>query len=279
MYRSPWTRISKHVVIIIIGLFMLYPLLWMVSSSFNQDTYIFKDTSFFPNAPTILNYVHGWAGLSGVSFGRFLLNSLFIALMCIIGNLFSCSLAAYAFARLNFRFKNMWFAVMLMTLMLPFQVTLIPQYIVFHRLGWVNTYWPLILPKFLGVEGFFIFLLVQFMRTIPRELDEAAVIDGCGSFKLYWHVILPLSLPALITTTIFTFIWTWNDYFSQLIYISNLHLYTAAVALRQFVDATGNTSWGALFSMATLSLIPLFVVFIFFQKYLIEGITSGSVKG
>lgn len=272
-------RIVRHIIIIIVAVVMLYPLLWMLGSSFNQNSQIFKDTSLFPNAPTLINYVQGWAGLSNVTFGRFFLNSFFIVAMCIIGNVLSCSMAAYAFARLNFAFRGTLFGMMFLTLMLPFHVTLIPQYILFDHLGWINTYWPLILPKFLGVEGFFIFLMVQFMRNIPRELDEAARVDGCGPIKMYWYLMLPLALPALITTTIFTFIWTWNDYFSQLIYISNSNLYTVALALRQFVDATGQTSWGGLFAMSTLSLVPLFLVFIFFQKYLVEGITVGGVKG
>ncbi|MFB5188827.1 carbohydrate ABC transporter permease [Alicyclobacillus fastidiosus] len=272
-------RIVRHIIIIIVAVVMLYPLLWMLGSSFNQNSQIFKDTSLIPNAPTLINYVQGWAGLSNVTFGRFFLNSFFIVAMCIIGNVLSCSMAAYAFARLNFAFRGTLFGMMFLTLMLPFHVTLIPQYILFDHLGWINTYWPLILPKFLGVEGFFIFLMVQFMRNIPRELDEAARVDGCGPIKMYWYLMLPLALPALITTTIFTFIWTWNDYFSQLIYISNSNLYTVALALRQFVDATGQTSWGGLFAMSTLSLVPLFLVFIFFQKYLVEGITVGGVKG
>ncbi|WP_083516873.1 carbohydrate ABC transporter permease [Alicyclobacillus shizuokensis] len=258
---------------------MIYPLLWMLGSSFNQENQIFRDNFFIPSMPTLANYVEGWAGLSGIGFDRFFLNSFFIVAMSIIGNLISCSMAAYAFARLNFRLRRFLFAVMLVTLMLPFHVTVIPQYILFHKLGWINTYWPLIVPKFLGVEGFFIFLMIQFMRGIPKELDEAARVDGCGPVRMYFFVILPMTVPALVTTTIFTFIWTWNDYFSQLLYISSTNLYTVALALRQFVDVTGQSSWGPLFAMATLSLVPLFIIFIFFQKYLIEGITAGSVKG
>jgi len=258
---------------------MLYPLLWMLSSSFNENTQIFKNTSFFPNAPTLENYAQGWFGFSGVSFSRFFANSFLIVALCIVGTNLSCSMAAYAFARLSFAFRKFFFAVMLMTLMLPFQVTLIPQYILFHRLGWVNTYWPLILPKFLGVEGFFVFLIVQFMRNIPRELDEAAKLDGCSPYRMYGLLLLPLVLPALVTTTIFTFIWTWNDYFSQLIYISDISLYTVGLALRQFIDVTGQSSYGALFAMSILSLIPLFAIFILFQKFLIDGITAGGVKG
>ena len=140
----------------------------------------------------------GWSGLQ-VSFGKFFLNSLIVSLCCVVGNVLSCSLTAYAFARLEFRGQNFWFALMLGTLMLPYHVTLIPQYILFLNLGWVDTFLPLVVPKFLAVDAFFIFLMVQFFRGIPRELDEAAMIDGCGPWRIYWKIILPLSLPVLAT--------------------------------------------------------------------------------
>ncbi|MFC0272637.1 carbohydrate ABC transporter permease [Metabacillus herbersteinensis] len=272
-------NIVLHVLIIGIGIIMLYPLLWMVSSSFKEGTEIFKNVSFLPTKVTFENYLQGWAGLSGIQFSRFFLNTFTLVFFCIIGNVISCSMAAYAFARLDFSLKKVLFAIMLVTMMLPFHVTVIPQYIMFNKLEWINTYIPLILPKFLAVDGFFIFLMVQFIRSIPRELDEAAKIDGCGPIRMYYSLIMPLALPAVITTIIFTFIWTWNDFFSQLLYISDIKLYTVALGLRMFLDATGQNSWGALFAMSTLSLIPLFIIFIFFQKYLIEGITTGGVKG
>jgi multiple sugar transport system permease protein len=268
-----------HLVIIAIGFIMLVPLLWLVSSSFKPQTEIFKDVSFLPTQFTLENYTQGWVGLSGIGFDQFFLNTFFLVSLCIIGNVIACSMAAYAFARLEFDLRKMWFAIMLGTMMLPFHVTVIPQYIIFNKLGWINTYWPLILPKFLAVEGFFVFLIVQFIRSIPRDLDEAVKIDGCGPIKMYLYLIMPLALPAIITTTIFTFIWTWNDFFGQLLYISNIKLYTVALGLRMFLDAMGQNSWGALFAMSTLSLIPLFAVFIFFQRYLIEGITTGGLKG
>jgi len=277
-FSKKLTAVLRHVLIIAVGLIMLYPLLWMVSSSFKEGTEIFKGSSFFPSRFILDNYIQGWSGLSGVTFGKFFLNTFFIVGVGIVGTVLSCSMAAYAFARLNFAFKNVLFAIMLVTLMLPFHVTLIPQYIIFNKLEWVNTYWPLILPKFFG-EGFFIFLMVQFIRSIPGELDQAAKIDGCGPIRIYWTLIMPLALPAIVTTMIFSFIWTWNDFFGQLLYISDINMYTVSLGLRMFVDAMGNTSWGAMFAMSTISLIPLFVIFIFFQKYLIEGIAAGGLKG
>lgn len=280
--RIIWAKRSEfltHFFIILFGLLMVYPLLWMLSASFKTDSEIFQGLNFLPQKPTFQNYVFGWRGVSGYSFGRFFLNSIFIAAMGIVGNVISCSMAAYAFAKLEFRLKKPLFAIMMLTLMLPFHVKLIPQYIVFNKIGWVNTYLPLILPKFFAVEGFFIFLLVQFMRTMSNELLEAPLIDGCGTFRIYFNFVLPLSMPALVTVAIFTFIWTWNDFLSQLIYLSKPATFTVSLALRMFVDATGHSSWGSLFAMSILSLIPLFAIFVGFQRYLIEGITTGSLKG
>lgn len=271
-----------HIIIISFGVVMLYPLIWMINASFRPEVEIFSETSLFSNLfclnLTLNNYIIGWQGIAGNSFGRFLLNSGFIALMGIIANVLSCSMAAFAFSKLEFRFKKILFWVMLTTLMLPFHVRLIPQYILFHRLGWIDTYLPLIIPRFFAVEGFFVFLLVQFMRGISNELLEAPRIDGCGTFQIYLNFIIPLSIPSLITVSILTFIWTWNDFFSQLIYISTPANFTVALALRMFVDPTGRSTWGALFAMSTISLLPLMFVFIAFQRYLLEGITSGGIK-
>jgi ABC-type sugar transport system, permease component len=264
---------------LVFGLILLYPFLWMISSSFKYDNEIFQGTSFVPEVFRTSNYIEGWAGVGGVSFTRFFLNSLFLVGINIIGNVISCSLTAYAFAKREFRLKKIWFTLMLGTMMLPLHVTLIPQYVMFNELGWINTFLPLIVPNFFAMQGFFIFMMTQFMRGIPKEIDEASIMDGCGAWVHYTKIILPMSLPAIITTCIFTFIWTWNDFFSQMIYITNVDSFTISLALRQFVDAVGGSSWGALFAMSTLSLIPLFLIFVFLQKYLIEGVTAGSVKG
>jgi multiple sugar transport system permease protein len=272
-------RLLLHLLIVAGCLIMVYPLLWMLASSFKPNTQIFANTSLIPQAFTLENYRIGWRGLSGNTFGRFFLNTFLLVALNIAGTLISCSMAAYAFGRLQFALKKMWFAVMLLTMMLPFHVVVIPQYIMFNWLGWINTYLPLTVPKFFGVEAFFIFLIVQFIRSLPQELDQAAKIDGCGPAKMYVHLILPLTLPALATAAIFTFIWTWNDFFSQLLYLSDIKRYTVALALRMFTDSSGDSAWGALFAMSILSLVPVFAMFIFFQKYLIEGIAAGGVKG
>jgi len=268
-----------HLFLLIGSLIMLYPLLWMLAASFKLPNNIFNDAGLLSESYTLANYVRGWQGVSDISFAVFYKNSFTISGLSIIGTLLSCSMAAYAFARLKFKFRYVLFAVMLVTMMLPTHVTLIPQYIIFHKLGWVNTFFPLIVPKFTAIDGFFIFLLIQFIRGLPSELDQAATVDGCGPIQIYLRIILPLSVPALATCAIFTFIWTWNDFFSNLLYLNTTSMYTVSLALRAFLDAEGQSLWGPLFSMSLVSLIPVFLIFIFFQKYLIEGITTGGVKG
>lgn len=265
--------------VLFVGAFvMLYPLLWMISSAFKPTEIIFREVSIIPTEVTLENFMEGWQGISGVSFTTFFSNSFIIVGLCIVGNVITCSMAAYAFARLNFSLKTLLFALMLGSIMLPYHVLLIPQYLIFNYLGWVDTFLPLFIPKFLATDAFFIFLMVQFVRGIPRELDNAARIDGCGPVQIFSRIIFPLMLPAIVTTAIFTFIWTWNDFFSQYIYLSNPNLWTVSLALRGFLDAMGESQWGAMFAMSLLSIVPIFIFFIAFQKLLIEGIATTGIK-
>jgi multiple sugar transport system permease protein len=256
---------------------MLYPLLWMVTSSLRPNDEIFTSPGLLIDTFDLSHYPDGWNALSK-PFGSYLLNSALVVLGSVVGNLVSCSMAAYAFARLRFRAKTVAFAAMLLTIMLPVHVLIIPQYVMFAQLGWINTYLPLIVPKLLATDAFFVFLMVQFVRGIPRELDEAARIDGAGHARIFLQVILPLMVPALATTTIFTFIWTWNDFFSQLIFVTDPDLYTVPVALRQFIDAQSQSDFGALFAMSVVSLIPVFLVFLFGQRFLLRGIATTGGK-
>ncbi|MFC7534913.1 carbohydrate ABC transporter permease [Actinoplanes sp. GCM10030250] len=269
--------VAKHAGLLLLTLVMLYPVLWMVVSSLRPNNEIFRSPGIVLTDLELHNYGQGWDALSS-PFGHFLMNSAIVVIGCIIGNLVSCSMAAYAFARLEFTGKRLWFAVMLGTIMLPIHVLIVPQYIMFSNLGWVNTFLPLIVPKLLATDAFFVFLMVQFIRGLPRELDEAARIDGAGHPRIFLQVILPLMLPALATTTIFTFIWTWNDFFSQLIYLTDPDMYTVPVALRSFVDSTVATSWGSMFAMSVVSLLPIFLAFLIGQRYLIKGIATTGIK-
>ncbi|GFJ90932.1 hypothetical protein Prum_045740 [Phytohabitans rumicis] len=205
-----------------------------------------------------------------------------VALLTVVGNAASCLVAAYAFARLRFPLRGFWFAIMIGTLLLPQHVLTVPQYILFKQLGWVGGDWPyvpLVVPQFLATEAFFVFLMVQFMRGIPRELDEAAKIDGATPFGIFRYVILPLSRPALVTTAIFSFIWTWNEFFRQLVYLSQLQDYTLPVAMTLFIDSSGQSSIGPMFAMSVLSLLPVFLFFVAFQRMLVEGINTSGIKG
>jgi multiple sugar transport system permease protein len=280
--RAPARRVTPkqilaHIVIIALAVVMIYPPLWMLSSAFKPNQLIFSEPGLWPRQITFENFAQGWLAL-GIPFSRFFFNSAVIAVLSVIGNLFSCSLAAYAFARLEFRFKPVLFALMLGTIMLPFQVVLVPQYILFHTLGWTNTVLPLVVPKFLAVDAFFVFLLVQFIRGLPRELDDAATVDGCGPFGVFWRIIFPLLRPALAVTAVFTFIWTWNDFLGPLIYLTDTDNYTVPIALNAFLDSTGTSNWGAMFAMSILSLVPLFLVFAFAQKQLVQGIATTGLK-
>lgn len=269
----------RHLVLIALAVLMFYPILWMTGASFRTDSAI-TDPGLWPGENfTLEGYRIGLEGVGGVPFTRYLLNSAFVALGCVLGNVIACSLTAYAFARINFRFKNVMFVLMLGTLMLPQHVILVPQYIMFRELGWVDTYIPFILPKVLATDAFFVFLLTQFFRGIPRELDDAARIDGCGHGRIFLQVILPLAKPALATAAIFSFIYSWNDFFTPLIYLIDPNLYTVPLGLRAFIDTTSASSFNALFAMSIVSLIPVVAVFIAFQKLLVAGIATTGLKG
>jgi multiple sugar transport system permease protein len=256
---------------------MLYPLLWLLSSSFKPTEVIFREPSLLPSKVQFDNYTDGWTALAH-PFQHYLLNSAVIAVLAIVGNLLTCSLAAYAFARVEFPLKKLWFALMLGTIMLPIHVLIVPQYVLFSKLDWINTILPLVVPKFLAHDAFFVFLMVQFIRGLPRELDEAARLDGCGHFRIYARIVMPLCLPALATSAVFTFIWTWNDFFSQLIFLTDPDKYTVPVALRSFMDAQSGTSWGPLFAMSVVALVPIFGFFLAGQRYLTRGIATTGLK-
>lgn len=275
--RAVAISLLKHAGLILVSLVMIYPLLWLVVSSFKPNAEIFRDLSLWTSNPTLENYVNGWNDLQH-PFGVFLTNSAILSGVAIIGNLISCSLAAYAFGRLRFRGKNLLFAIMLGGIMLPFQVVLVPQFTIFRELGWINTFLPLLVPKFLATEAFFIFLMVQFIRGLPKEIFEAAKIDGAGHFRTYAQITLPLMVPALATTSIFTFIWTWGDFFGPLLYLRLPELFPVSVALKGFIDAQAASDFGSMFAMSVVSLVPLFIIFLVGQRYLIKGFATSGIK-
>ena len=278
--RQEWLRtLVYHSGVGALGFVMLYPILWLFGSSFKGPTEVWIDVvSLIPRHFTPQNYVNGWAGFGGITFATFYRNSLIYAGVGTVAAVMSSAVVAYGFARIRFAGRGFWFTCMLLTLMLPYQVVIIPQYVFFTKLNLVNTFYPLLLPRFFGM-AFFIFLIMQFIRGIPRELDEAAELDGCSQFGIFVRIILPLIRPALITATIFSFYWTWEDFLTPLVYLNEPKLYTVSVALRSFADASGATDWGAIFAMSALSLVPVFVVFVVFQRYLVQGISTTGMKG
>lgn len=275
--KQTLVSLAKHLGLIALSLLMIYPLIWLVVSSLRPSDEIFRDPSIVLNDLTFDNYVTGWDALRH-PFTLYLFNTAVLVLGAIIGNLVSCSMAAYAFARLQFRGRTLFFAAMLATIMLPIHVVIVPQYVIFSQLGWTNTFLPLLVPKFLATEAFFVFLMVQFIRALPKELDEAARIDGAGHLRIFLQVILPLMVPALATTAIFTFIWTWSDFFGQLIYLTSQENFTVSLALRQFLDASSSSNFGGMFAMSVVSLVPLFIAFLLGQRYLVKGIATTGIK-
>jgi len=258
---------------------MVYPALWMLSSSFKQPWEIFGDIlNLIPKEPTLNNYKEGWQGFGGITFATFFKNSFIIAGLNTIGTVISSTIVAYGLSRIPFPGRRIIFTTVILTLMLPMQVQIVPRYILFSKIGWINTFYPLIVPAFLG-GPFFIFMVMQFIRGIPKELDESAFIDGADRIKIFYHIILPNLKPVITTAAIFAFYWTWNDFMGPLVYLNSPEKYPVSVALRAFSDPSAVTNWGAVFAMSTLSLIPVLVIFVLFQKYIVQGVTTTGLRG
>lgn len=269
-----------HVLVFLGGIVMIYPLLWMVMSSFKETSTVFTTaSSLIPEKFILENYANGWKGFAGVSFATFFKNSFFIAVTATFGTLVSSAVVAYALKRLNFRLRGVLFICVLSTMMLPAQILMIPQYLWYNQLGWTGTYLPMILPYWFATQGFFVYLIMNFIEGIPKDLDEAAKIDGCSYYGIFVKIIMPLIVPSLLTSAIFSFIWRWDDYLSALLYINKTKMYPVAMALKNFCDPGSSSDYGAMFAMSTLSIVPAIVIFLIFQKSLVEGIASSGIKG
>ncbi|TBL70415.1 carbohydrate ABC transporter permease [Paenibacillus thalictri] len=267
----------NHTLLLVLSLFMLYPVLWWIGASLKKTSEMVLPT-IWPETPMWSNFSKGWNFSADYSFTTFFANTLMMEFWNVLGAVITSSLVAYGFGRLRFKLRGFWFSVLLLTMMLPGQVTIIPQYIFYNNLGLVDSYVPLILPHFFGGGAFFVFLLVQFIRSIPRELDEAAHMDGASVYGIYLRIIFPLIKPALVTVAIFTFIWSWDDFFGQLLYLSSIEKYTVGLGLRMFVDQF-EIQWGQLLAMSLLSIVPSVIVFFLAQKHFVEGIATTGIKG
>ncbi|QAY66036.1 carbohydrate ABC transporter permease [Paenibacillus protaetiae] len=267
-----------HLFVGLLAIVMVYPVIWLLVSSFKKSSTIFTtSTSLIPHPWVWENYKLGWSGASDISFGHYIYNSLEIVIISTIGAVLSSAFIAFGFARLKFVGRGVWFGIMMVTLMLPHDVVLVPQYILFSKLHWLGSIKPIVVPQFFGIP-FFIFLMVQFIRSIPRELDEAATIDGVGKFGLFFRIIIPLIVPSLATAAIFSFYWRWEDLMGPLLYLNKPSSYTVSLGLKMFLDSEGLSNWGAMFAMSIVSLLPVLLVFFLFQKYIVEGISTSGLK-
>lgn len=272
--------VAFHAVALAVTAIVLYPGLWMIASSFKPNSEIGgTNTSLWSNNFSFDNFITAMEGIGGVTTLQFFTNSLVLAIGAVVGTVLSASVSAYAFARINFPGRGIFFGMMIATLLLPFHVVIIPQYIIFQQLGLVDTYIPLLIGKFLAADAFFVFLMVQFMRGLPTELDEAARIDGAGHARIFGSIMLPLMKPALISTSIFSFIWSWNDFLGPLLYLNTPEKYPLPLALRLFVDQTQSSDYGAMIAMSVLALLPVLIFFLIFQRYIVEGVSTQGLKG
>lgn len=272
-------KIAAYIFLSLLGLVMVYPLLWLFASSFRTNQEIFTSLGLIPGELVTDAYARGWQGSGQYSYGTFFINTFLMVIPTVLGTIVSSALVGYGFARFRFPFKKLLFILMISQLMLPNAVIIIPRYILFRSLGWLNTYLPFIVPAMFATYSFFIFMMVQFIRGIPRELDESAYIDGCNSFTIFTRIMLPLLKPALFSAGIFQFIWRWNDFLNPLIYINSVKKYPLSLALRMSMDITDAISWNQLMAMSLLTMIPPILIFFFAQRYFVEGITTTGLKG
>jgi multiple sugar transport system permease protein len=274
--RGRFTTALRYAVLSALAVLFAAPFLWMLSVSLTPaDQVLDRNRPFIPSDPAWRNYVEA---LTVLPFHVFFRNTLIVALLCVVGQTFSAAMVAFAFARLRFRFREPLFILVLSTMLLPPQVTMIPTFILWTIPGWIDSLKPLIIPAFFGGGAFFIFLLRQFFLTIPTELEDAARIDGCGNFRIFWHVALPLARPALATVALFSFVFHWNDFLGPLIYTQTLEKKTLAVGLSAFKTLHG-TEYHLLMAASVAVLAPVILIFFLAQRYFVESIATTGVKG
>lgn len=269
----------RYSVLILFGLIMVYPLIWMIGASFKTNSEMFSSPSFWPKEPTIKGFVDGWRTSTPYTFGHFFLNSLWIIIPKVIGTAISCTLVAYGFARFDFPGKKFLFVTVIATLLLPNVVTRIPQYLLFRDIGWLDSFLPLWVPSALAGDAFFVFMLIQFLRAVPRDMEEAARVDGANTLQTLIYIVVPMLMPAIISICLFQFMWTMNDFLGPLIYISSVENYPVSLALKLSIDTTEAFAWNQILAMSVMTLVPSLTVFFLAQKYFIEGISTGGVKG
>ncbi|MBW7454381.1 carbohydrate ABC transporter permease [Paenibacillus sepulcri] len=273
------SKIGAYLVLIVFGFIMIYPLLWMAAASFRSNAEIYTSIGLIPKRVIWDGFVEGWKGSGQFTFGTFYANSFLLVVPTVIGTVVSSVLVAYGFTRFQFPLKKVLLAVMIATLMLPHAVLIIPRYLLFRNFGWLDSYLPFVVPAFLGGYPFFIFMMVQFIRGLPSELDESAKIDGCNSFTILTRILMPLCKPALFSVSIIQFIWLWNEFFNTLIYVNSVSKFTLQLALRMSIDATYDIQWNQIMAMSLLTMLPCMIIFFLAQKHFVEGISTTGLKG
>lgn len=269
----------RYLVLSVVGLVMIYPMIWMVGASFkSNNAEIFSSIGFIPKNPTLDGYISGWNS-EPYSFSVFMLNTYKFVIPKVIGTIISATVTAYGFSRFKFKGQGFLFGLCMATLFLPQVVLNVPQYLLFSKFNWLNSYLPIVLPSFLAVDTYFVFMLVQFMRSIPRELEEAAEIDGCNSLQRLWYVIVPMVKPSMVSCALFQFMWSSNDFMGPLIYIDSVKKYTASLGLRMFMDAEAGFQWNKVLALSIITILPSLIVFFLAQDQFVEGISAGGVKG
>ncbi|WP_393055776.1 carbohydrate ABC transporter permease [Streptomyces sp. LN549] len=271
--------LAWHIGALALLVVVLYPVVWTIGASFKPSEDIVGALNLFPTDPIADNYRRLADGIADIPIWKFFLNSAYVSVGSVIGVVLSCSLTAYAFTKVRFAGRNIMFAIMIGTLLLPYHVLIIPQYVMFQKLELINTFTPLLIGKYLATDAFFVFLMVQFMRGLPKELDEAARLDGCGHLRIYWSIVMPLCRPALITSAIFTFIQSWNDFMGPLLYLNEPDKYTVSMGLRMFIDQDAVADYGGMIAMSLVALLPVLAFFLAFQRYLIDGMATSGLKG
>ena len=275
--KALFFRLLWYIIMSLVSLVFCFPVLYLIFTGFKtpQETVAFPPT-LIPKKWTLSAYEEG---LSSGIFSKYLLNSIFVSGMVVIGTVSSAALVGFGFARLRSRMKNFLFMLVLATMIIPSSVTLIPVYSIYSKIGWIDTYLPLIVPAFTGGGAFSIFLIKQFFEAIPNELVESSKIDGAGWFTIFWKMFLPNSKPVLLVVIIFAFVNSWNDFFAPLIFLINPEKFTVAIGLNTFRNSYGAAmDIAPLMAMATLSVLPILLLFVFAQKYFVQGITTTGLK-
>lgn len=278
--KTKRNNVIAYVILVVVGVVMIYPLFWLFFATFKDNKELFGKMSLLPEHVSFLAYKEGWKGSGQFTYWTFYMNTFKLVIPTVLLTALSSGIVAYGFARFNFPMKKILFMLMISTLMLPDAVIMIPRYVVFNKFGWVDTYLPFWVPAALACYPFLIFMQIQFLRGIPRELDESAYMDGCNPFMVYIKILAPLMKPSIFSVVIFQTLWRWNDYFNNLVYISSVKNYTLSLALKMSIDSQGaSTPWNQILAMSFISLIPPILLYFFAQKYFVEGITAGGIKG